>query len=154
MLKIDKSMKEVKNLLDEREKLWRLKQKEILKEKIEKTLKEGKRTEERSMSFLKECKKFGGPFTEVEEFERVLSRYKNDEKTFKKILKQEITFRRLTCPRDALDRKNLYALNKISVEDLKKNLLELIGTKFEPALEIPDEDDVLEAIMKIFGDSQ
>jgi hypothetical protein len=149
-LKIGASFKEIQRVLDKRESDWRAEQKEMIKRKIEKARENGKKVEEKHIALLRGCKQFGGPFLDKNEMESALKLHGKDEKIKKKIIKQEISYRKLSCPRDVLERPALYKLNKLSVMELEANLLALVSSDFDTSLPMPDEDEVIEKIKSIF----
>jgi hypothetical protein len=142
---VNDMMKNLKKILDRREEDWVKSQDFLFKQRPSKHQEDAHKFEEESNILLKLCKTWGGPFTEFPDFEKAWNQPNQQEKHLKKILKSEISFRKITYPRDVVDRPTLYKLNKLSVIDLKTNLSILLSTSFEcPIVEIPSEDDVLE----------
>lgn len=146
---ISKTTKKLIKLLDEKEKEYLKKQKDILCKKLQKSAENAQKVEEKNEKLLKLCKTWGGPFTEFSELEEATKNIKN-EATLKKMLKSEISFRKLTCPRDVIERPDLYRLNLLSIIQLKENLTILLTTQQNlNFIEIPGEEQLMEIISKI-----
>jgi hypothetical protein len=148
---VEKSLQKVQKTLDKREELWKIKQKEVLKRKIEKSQETGRKIEEKYLTLLRACKACGGPCLSQGEVQNALKIYGTDEKSVKKILKQEISYRKLHCPQDVIERPALYKLNKLSIQQLTNNLMCLVSTEYTEALLMPDEDEVVDQIKLLFA---
>lgn len=125
-------------------------QKELMVKKLRNDEKKAVVTQEKSHSLLELCKSWGGPVMNKNDFDKshALCQIKNiPEKLF---IKKEISFRRILCPRDAKQRVDLYRLNKLTTEQLKLNLIELVTTDLIPCLEMPDEEEIVEIVQKFF----
>lgn len=72
---------------------------------------------------LIKCRQRGGPFTSVAEAVAV-----KDSRTS---LRQELQYQKLTHPKDALNRRDLYKVNGLSEEAMFNNLKDLIDPNTE-----------------------
>ena len=98
--------------------------------------------------FIK-CRQHGGPFTSVAEAVAV-----KDSRTS---LRQELQYQKLTHPKDALNRRDLYKVNGLSAEAMFNNLKDLIDPnteqQSEPYVAFLSQDEVLEILKPGSGSS-
>lgn len=143
---VDRTVKNMKLVLDDQEQRFIEIQKEIMEDKIRSHVTAAEKLEERSNNLLKKCKTWGGPWTEFSEFKSAVSRMK-DEVELKKIIRNEILFKKVTCPRDFEKRKALYKVNKMSLAEMKANMTILLSTEqLNPDFISPDESTILAKI--------
>jgi hypothetical protein len=98
------------------------------------------------------CKTWGGPCTNANELKMALKLCKLKKIPIKKILRSEISFRKITTPRDVIERPQLYKLNKLTEIQLEENFIILLSTEFKQIQEMPEEDKILDSIRNIFHD--
>lgn len=122
--------------LDERRSEFARQQDILLKEKVTKNEEMAKKKEGRIKSMLTQSKSIGGPFTESSELEEALEGVSKIEK--KKALRNEISLRKLLNPDDAVQRKHLYGVNKLTVQELMTNLSQIIDS---PEADVDDDQD-------------
>jgi hypothetical protein len=149
MFMADDTLLKLSRILDSREKVWMESQRELLRKRIMKQQEAAQKSFDKSISLLALCKSWGGPFVTFDEFEKALLNMQEDEKQVKKVLKSEISYRKLISGRDVIIRPNLYRLNKIPIATLKLNLTTLISTLSSENTAFPDEDDILEKIKEL-----
>lgn len=146
--KINRTKRQLINLLDASEKVWVEKQEMMLNEILQQNFQKALLFEEKANMWIREAKsKWNGPLTSVDDLNRCC-RVKRTEKDMKALLKMEIRIKKFLSPRDAVNRKKLYALNCLSVEQLKLNLLTLLETPYQKRFEgtFPDEHEITQLI--------
>ena len=72
---------------------------------------------------LRKCKEHGGPVTSAREVEKIVH-----DKAF---LRVELRFQKVTHPKDSLARPDAYRINKLIIDEMKNNLLQLLGSDSE-----------------------
>ena len=76
------------------------------------------------------------PFLWVEELENCLNNIK-DEKEQKRVLREEILYRRHTSVKDAQIRSHLYKVNQLTLTEMKVNFITLLGNHDQTPTEPP-----------------
>ena len=143
---ITKIERELKVILDKREDVWYKEQRELRAKNIEALIEQGKNRENYVDKVLAKCKSWGGPIVSVEEMKAVLdAKSDNDQR---KILRHEITFQKATHPNDALERKELYLINRQKVSTMIYNLGIILSSdcmreENDGEIFLPTEEDVL-----------
>ncbi len=123
---VERSSLNILKALDIREEQWTEDQMKVKKEKIKENIKKRKRANDFVDVLLKKCKEHGGPVaTGVEVSDRVES-FKGSEAAAKQALRQEIQYQRVTHTKDVAARPDLYRVNKVSVDDMRQNLIALV----------------------------
>ena len=89
---------------------------------------------------LIKCKQHNRPVTSVNELKALLSEKSSELKTF---LRQEIQYQRVTLQRDVEVRKELYKVNKLTLEEMVENLTVLLSDEHEAedGIVFPCEDE-------------
>ena len=118
---------------------------------MEKLLNDGKTRENYVDKVLAKYKSWNGPFLTIDELKLVLAKEKDDRQ--RTILRHEITFQRETHPSDVLVRKDLYMINKQSIETMTYNLGVLLSgdrlrEENDGEVFLPTEDDILASLDK------
>ena len=93
-------------------------------------------------NFLLKCKEHGRPLTSVNKLKALLCT-KSHEQTF---LRQEIQYQRVTHQHDSDVRRDLYKVNKLSENEMIKNLTVLPRDDYqaEEAVVFPCEEKIME----------
>lgn len=148
-IQIDKTIKNLTKVLDQQELNFIRTQEEIYQEKLQKNVDMALKLEERSITLLKKCKEWGGPWTEFQEFQASVKKIKDQEK-LRKILRTEILYKKLLCPKDFERRKDLYKVNKMTLAQMKENLTVLLSTEVaNPDTDCGDLQTILEKLNSI-----
>ncbi len=148
-----KKIRQLQKLLDTEQKSYTKIQESKFKDIVEKSHSEHLKTIEKNHALLLTCKTWGGPCTNTNELKMIKKIAATKKILLKKVLKSEISFRKITTPRDAVERPHLYKLNTLSEEKLEQNLTTLLQTEFRKPLEMPDEAEILELIKTVFKES-
>ena len=142
---VQKSLSVVMKNLDRMEISWSIGQKEKKKEKIKQNLQKKVRANEFVDQLLVKCKQHNGPVTSISEL-NALVRQKSPE--LKPFLRQEIQYQRVTHPRDADIRRELYKVNKLTIDEMVENLTVILceDRGVDEAVVFPCEDEVMEIL--------
>jgi hypothetical protein len=146
-----KKIKAIKKLLDAQQKEYSRSQEERFMSNIDKSHNDQLKILEKSHALLQTCRTWGGPCTTVQELKMGIQLCKIKKVPLKKMLKSEISMRKVTSPRDVIDRPQLYKLNKLTEDELQRNFTTILQTKFKDVQEMPDEDDILNIIKDAFN---
>ncbi len=125
----EKEIRKVRKVVDFRHKEYMKSQKDILRRKLDKNANQQVIQQEKNHALLETCKSWGGPCMNLDDLESALSFGKSHKITEKFILKKEISFRKIMCPTDTVERPELYKLNLLTPEQLKDNLIKLVTTE-------------------------
>ncbi len=126
-------------------------QKEIFENNITRGHNEQLKNLEKSQALLMTCKTWGGPCTNINEFRMCVRLCSVKNVPLKKMLKSEISMRKVTSPRDVVDRPHLYKLNTLTIEQLQENLTTLLTTEYKLTEEMPDDENILNKIREAFS---
>lgn len=140
----------LKLLLDQQYKMWMKMQDENLRNRLDRNNTEKIKIQERGVALLTQCKVWYGPCTTEADLQNSIQSYVKNDKDLKKLLKTEISFRKITSPNDFAERPELFRLNKLTNMKLQENLLIIFNTTFLKISDIPDEEDGLEKIKNYF----
>ena len=99
-------------------------------------------------------KTWNGPFTVLEEMESALKSMVS-EKKIKEVLQHELILQKHMYPNDAIERKELYLVNKQPVNSMTYNLSILLSNDISQTTEaeiiLPSEDEIV-SIIRANGD--
>jgi hypothetical protein len=147
----EKEIRKVRKVVDFRHKEYMKSQKDILRNKLEKNANQHIVMQEKNHALLETCKKWNGPCMNVKDLDLALSLCKTQNISEKFVLKKEISFRKIMCPTDTVERPELYKLNLLTPEKLKENLSKLLNTELCVPVEMPDPDEVTELVKAFFN---
>ena len=128
-------------ILDDMEASWDLSQKEKQKGKLQSNILKKIRSNNAVDALLIKCKEHGGPVTTMLDVHKL-----SDNKSY---LRREIQYQRVTHPRDASERPELYKVNCLSSEEMVLNLSYMLNSESDettPAVFLC-EDEIM-AILK------
>lgn len=148
-----KKIRSIRKLLDSQQKEYSKRQEEIFEKSILKSHCDQQKTVEKNHALLMCCKTWGGPCTNIQEFNMCVKLCQMKKIPLKKMLKTEISFRKVTSPRDVIERPALYKLNTLSIEKLQENLTILLTTEFRNVLEMPSASNILNVIRNAFDNA-
>ena len=116
----------LQRLLDARDSKWQQEQKKLKALHIEERLDRGKKREDYINKILAKCKTWNRPFTAFEEMESSLKSLVSEDKV-KEVLRHELMLQKYMHLNDAIERKELYLINKQSVNSMIYNLSILLS---------------------------
>ena len=97
---------------------------------------------------------WNGPFTALEDMESALKSMVSEKKV-KEVLRHELILQKHMHPNDAIERKELYLINKQSVNSMSYNLSILLSNDISQSTEaeiiLPSEDEIV-SIIRANGD--
>ena len=130
---------------------WTDDQKQLWKEKIQKSMNNNIRMSQHKDLLLKRCKKHGGPLTSIAELKVLTNEQSDDEKTLKSYLRAEVGFQKALHPFDARERSHLYKMNYLSVEGLTENLTILLDETLsavagDELVQFPNEEEIYDIV--------
>lgn len=102
----------------------------------------------RTNQLIQESKKWNGPVANIDELEIMMS--ERDAAKQKKMLKTEVTLRKLLHPEDAINRKELYRVNHLSNQEFIENMKMILSYSDQEEIKL-DEDDMMVALSEEFG---
>ena len=145
LLSVEKSITKTMKVLDEMELSWTSAQKEMKRKHILENLQKKVRANDFIDHLLVICKQHNGPLTSVDELKTLV---KGKSPKIKSFLRQEIQYQRVTHPRDVEARKDLYKVNKITVEEMIQNLTVIFSedTTAEESILFPSEDEIMDIL--------
>ena len=146
---IDKGIRNIAKLLDVEEKKWVQSQQLLTEQKLKENAAKASHRVEYVHVLLAKCKKHGGPFVSVQELESHLKELRN-EADVKKMLREEISYRRHISTRDFQERPQLYRVNQISVIEMKVNLGVLLTNAeidVEETTTLPSEEEIMNTLV-------
>lgn len=143
--RVANSMRSVMKRLDEMELSWSGKQKGKKKERLMENLRKKMRGKDFVDLLLKKCKEHNGPVTSIEELQNLV---KENSTNLKSYLRLEIQYQRETHQRDAEVRKDMYKVNRLSVEQMVENLTILFSEdpEADEAVVFPGEDEIMDIL--------
>ena len=146
-LQVDRSITQVMKLLDDMELKWSAKQKELKKKHLLECFQKKLRANDFVDQLLVKCKQHQGPFTSINEVKALV---KNNPTELKSFLRLEIQYQRVTHPRDAEARKDIYRVNKVSLEEMIENLTLILSDEIEAqdCIVFPSEDEIMDTLLK------
>jgi hypothetical protein len=129
--------------LDDMEMRWTEKQKEKIVERLQKTKREGHLLNH----IVHKCKEHGGPFTQLDDLQVLSSQ--STIVNHKKIIRMEVQYQWLAHPRDSQVSPDLYKVNRMSIDDMMKNLASIPGAEDDGVgIVFPTEDEVFTILSK------
>lgn len=109
---------------------------------------EKKKKANRTNNLLSEVKTWKGPITTTDELKAIIKM--KDKGKQKKILKTEVSLRKLLHPDDAVNRKSLYLVNKLTNEQLIANFKTILEYGDQDYIEL-DEDEMIVRLNELFN---
>ena len=114
----------METLLNKREEVWSLKQKTLLKEKIEEKMQMAQKQSQYVNKLLGQCKSWNGPAVSIEELESILKKHPDRSEI---IVKVELTYYKHTHRAEVIANPSLFKLIKVTHEDRLSNLMVLLN---------------------------
>ena len=144
-LLVDCSIIKVMKLLDDMELKWSASQKELKKKHLLEGFQKKVRANDFVDQLLGKCKQHHGPFTSVNEVKTLVQQNPKELKSF---LRLEIQYQRVTHPRDAEARKDIYRVNKVTLEEMIENLVLILSDENEAqdCIVFPSEEEIMEKL--------
>ena len=132
-------------VLDEMELSWSKAQKELKRKHIMKKMQKKVRPNDFIDHLLVICKQHNGPLSSVDELKTLVV---GNSPKLKSFLRQEIQYQRLTHPKDFEARKDLYRVNKVSLEEMIENLTIIFSEDdyVEDSIVFPTEDEIMDLL--------
>lgn len=142
-------MRIIKKKLDINEKEFRDRQKRKMQDIIAAGHDQKLKIQEKNQALLVLCKSWNGPILTMADFDLAKAIVLQQNIPLKKFLKTEISFRKMTNPREVVENADLFRLNKLSVEMLETNFKKLLSIKYLELKEMPEDVEIINIIKNI-----
>ena len=142
---VEKSINKTMKILDEMELSWTKIQKDLKRKHIMEKMQKKVRANEFIDHLLVICKQHNSPLSSVDELKTLVVGKSSKLKSF---LRQEMQYQRLTHPKDFEARRELYRVNKLSLEEMIENLTIIFSEDnyVEENIVFPTEDEIMDLL--------